>query len=164
MSSASVGDLGKIKAKMKPILRYRKAVFILVFSRTKKGIEYLLLKRKLHWKGWEFPKGGINNNENIWKAIKRELKEETGKSPIKIKKFNIKGKYNYDKIYMDRFGFKGQTYSLYAAEIKFGKIKLDRIEHSGYKWLEFRDAVKKLTWPNQKKCLRIVNEWLSKIK
>jgi len=43
--------------------KYRKAVFVLLYSKTKKWIEYLLLKRKLHWKGWEFPKGKIEPGE-----------------------------------------------------------------------------------------------------
>lgn len=141
-------------------LKYRKAVFILAF-RKEKPTKYLLLKRKLHWKGWEFPKGGIKNKENIIKAVIRELKEETGQKPLKIIKFNYKGKYRYDKLYKDRQGISGQTFSLYAAEIKNRKIKLDKKEHSAYKWLPFNKAIKLLTWKNQKKSLRIVNKEIS---
>ncbi|MBU2562757.1 MAG: NUDIX domain-containing protein, partial [Nanoarchaeota archaeon] len=120
------------------------------------------LKRKLHWKGWEFPKGGVKSFETKKRAIKRELAEETGLDSIKIKKFNVSGKFKYAKEYSDRKGYLGQTYSLYAVEVKKKKIKLDDLEHSDYTWLEFRKAVKKLTWPNQKKCLKIVDEWLKK--
>ena len=42
---------------------YRKSVFIVVYRKTEKGILYLILKRKLHWVGWEFPKGGIEPEE-----------------------------------------------------------------------------------------------------
>lgn len=141
--------------------KYRKAVFVVVYANTPRGIEYLILKRKLHWKGWEFPKGGIERFEKGKFSIKRELKEETGLSPLRIKGFSEKGKYNYDKEYSDRPGFIGQDYKLYATEVKYSKkIKLDKLEHSGFKWLDFEKAVKILTWPNQKKCLRIVNERL----
>ena len=142
--------------------KYRKGIFLVTYSKEDKKIMYLLLKRKLHWNGWEFPKGGIESGEATEKAVKREIKEETGLKILKIKKFNLSGKYNYDKIYSDRLGFKGQTYSLYAVEIKIEKVKLDKIEHSGYKWLEFNDTLKNLKWPNQKKSLRIVNNWLTK--
>jgi 8-oxo-dGTP pyrophosphatase MutT (NUDIX family) len=145
-------------------LKYRKGIFLVAYSNENKKIKYLVLKRKLHWKGWEFPKGGIEKNESAKKTIIREMKEETGLKPIIIKKFSASGKYNYDKIYPDRAGFKGQTYQLYAAEVNFGKIKLDKIEHFSYKWLGFRDVLKKLTWPDQKKCLIIVNNWLNKRK
>jgi 8-oxo-dGTP pyrophosphatase MutT (NUDIX family) len=143
-------------------MKYRKAVFIVVYSRTKKGIEYLILKRKLHWKGWEFPKGGLEKGEKIRDTIKREMKEETGLKPLSIKKFDFSGKYKYDKTYEDRKGIIGQIFTLYAAEVKKGKVKIDKTEHSEYQWLNFDKAIKKLTWPNQKKCLRIVNEWLKK--
>lgn len=141
-------------------MKYRKAVFIATYAITKNKIEYLILKRKLHWKGWEFPKGGIKNAETQKQAVKRELKEETGTTPLRIKKFNINGKYKYDKKYPDRLGYTGQSYVLYASEIKKGKIKKDKLEHSDYKWVSFREALKKLTWPNQRKSLKIVNDWL----
>lgn len=143
-------------------MKYRRGIFIVAYSKTKKGTEYLVLKRKLHWKGWEFPKGGLKKGEKILDALKRELKEETGRLPLNIKKFDISGKYTYNKRYSDRPGIKGQSFSLFAAEIKFEKIKLDKLEHSGYKWLDFENAVRKLTWKNQRKCLKIVNKWLKK--
>ena len=141
---------------------YRPGVFIVTYRKSDNKIFYLILKRKLHWKGWEFPKGGINNKKQILEEVKRELKEETGQILIKVKSFNVSGKYYYDKEYKDRPGFNGQTYLLFSAEIKNERINLDNIEHSGYKWLEFEKAWAKLKWPNQRICLRIVNKDLMK--
>ena len=143
-------------------MKYRKAVFIVGYSKNnKKGeVEYILLKRKLHWKGWEFPKGKIESGEDKIQTAKRELKEETGHKALKIKKFNFSGKYLYKNPLKDRPGLVGQTFSLFAAEVKKGKVKIDKREHSGHKWLSFLEAEKKLKWPNQKKSLRIVNDWL----
>lgn len=141
-------------------MKYRKAVFIVAYAKQKNKIYYLILKRKLHWKGWEFPKGGLKPSESKEKAVKREIKEETGLKVLKIKRFNVSGKYRYKEKYDDRKGIIGQTFSLYAAEIKKGKIKLDKIEHSSYKWVKFEKAMKKLTWANQKRCLKIVDNWL----
>jgi DNA polymerase len=143
--------------------KYRKAVFILTYARTKKGIEYLLLKRKLHWKGWEFPKGAINKFETKRRAVRRELFEETGLKPLRIKRFDFSGKYNYSKILKDRVKFKGQTFILYAAEVKKPekrKISVDVKEHSDYKWVSYNKALKMLKWPNQKKSLKMVHKWL----
>ena len=78
-------------------MKYRKSVFVVVYSKTKKGVEYLILKRKLHWIGWEFPKGGIKKFESKKRAVRREIKEETGLNPSKISRFNFSGKFNYDK-------------------------------------------------------------------
>ncbi|MEK6819432.1 MAG: hypothetical protein AABY10_05890, partial [Nanoarchaeota archaeon] len=89
-------------------------------------------------------------------------KEETVLSPLKgeIKKFNFSGKYLYHKSLPDRPGMKGQTFSLYAAEVKKGRVSLDKREHESYIWVSFRKALKMLKWPNQKKSLKIVNSWL----
>ena len=155
-------------------MKYRKAVFVLGYAKTNssrsgrvKGIEYLLLKRKLHWKGWEFPKGKIEKGEKKAETAKRELKEERGLSPVgrKIKKFNFSGKYKYKKILPDRPQYIGQTFSLFSAEVKKGgKITLDPKEHNGHKWVDFSKALKMLKWSNQKKSLRMVNYWLTKRK
>jgi len=149
-------------------MKFRKAVFVVTYSKTKKGVEYLILKRKLHWKGWEFPKGGLSGvKEKILEksAVKREVVEETGLVPIKIKGFNISGKYKYKKFLKDRPGILGQEYKLYSAEVKKKKVTLSKNptkEHSDAKWVDFKTALKKLTWPNQRKSLRIVNSWLTK--
>ena len=161
-------------------MKYRKGVFIVTFTNvgahkskisgaTKsekkkdfvgKRIEYLILKRKLHWIGWEFPKGGKKSSESYKKSVKREISEETGQKPSKIINLNVNGKYKYPKKIEDRPGIIGQTYKLYAVEIKKMGIKIDKIEHTDYKWVNFKDALRKLTWKDQRKCLKIVNSYL----
>lgn len=140
---------------MKP--KYRRAVFVVIYRRENNKIKYLILKRKLHWKGWEFPKGGIEKKEASIKTIRREIKEETGQIPKNIRKYSISGKFKYDKKYKDRPGITGQTYKLFSAELENKKVKRDKLEHSKYKWISFDKAIKKLTWPNQRKCLRVVD-------
>lgn len=141
-------------------MKYRKVVFIVIYAETKKGVEYLLLRRKLHWKGWEFSKGGVEPFETKKNAVKRELFEETGLFPLKIKKFNFSGKYEFEKELQEKSGLKGQEFHLYSVEVKKSKVKFDKREHSGLTWTDFKKAEKILRWPDQKKSLRIVNEWL----
>lgn len=142
---------------------YRKGVFIVVYSNQKNEIFYLILKRKLHWIGWEFPKAGVEQKESLINCVKRELKEETNLKPLEIKKFNISGKYLYNKKIKDRPGIKGQTFEkVYAIKTKFNKnIKLSK-EHSDFRWLKFKEAYKLLTWKNQKKVLKEVHKFLLK--
>jgi dihydroneopterin triphosphate diphosphatase len=142
--------------------KYRKAVFIVTYRKEENNILYLLLKRKLHWIGWEFPKGGIKPKESIVNAVRRELFEETGQRAVKIKRYPVKGKYKYPKFFPDRPGMIGQTYTLFSSEINDKKIKFDKKEHTGFKWASFKQALKLLTFPNKRKCLRIVERDLNK--
>lgn len=143
--------------------KYRKAIFGVTYYKTPEGkIEYIILKRKKHWKGWEFPKGKIEKFETKKMAAKREVSEETGLKVLKVKRFKEKGAYLYPKKLWDRPDKVGQTYHLFAIRVEKGngKLNLDPIEHNGYKWMNFQEARRKLTWPNQKRCLKIVNDWL----
>ena len=148
---------------MKP-KKYRQAIFVIVYSIVNNKPQYLLLKRKLHWKGWEFPKGGKRFYETDSMTLKRELKEETGLKIISIKnKLKISEGYDYDKEYSDRKKFKGQKYkTLFIVEVEKEKPRLDKLEHSNYKWVDFKTATRILTWENQKRLLGKVNQILQK--
>jgi dATP pyrophosphohydrolase len=138
-------------------MRYRKGIFFVVYKKEEE-IKYLLLKRSLHWEGWEFPKAGLEEGEIGREAVKRELKEETGLDAKRIEKFNKSGKFDYDRELEDRPGIIGQTWVLYGVEVKDREIKLDKDEHSDYKWLNFKEGLELLKWPNQKECLKLVNK------
>ena len=99
-------------------------------------------------------------NESKRSAAERELYEETGRKPLRIKQFGFKGSYRYKKQLPGRPGFIGQFFTLFSAEISPGEVKIDNREHSGYEWLSFDEAMKKLKFPNQKKSLKIVNNSL----
>ncbi|MDO8467489.1 MAG: NUDIX hydrolase, partial [Nanoarchaeota archaeon] len=90
--------------------KYRRSVFIVTYSIHHGRINYLILKRKWHWRGWEFPKGGIEDGEKMINAVKRETLEETGKAALQIKRYEIYGRYKYKKTLPDRPGFIGQSY------------------------------------------------------
>lgn len=142
--------------------KYRQGIFIVTYKIEKGKIKYLILKRKLHWKGYEFPKGGIEKFESPLKTIKRELFEETGLTPKKIKNHHKKGFWKYKTKISDRPNFIGQTWKLYSVLVDEGKVKIDKREHSNFQWLNFENSINKLTYENQKECLKIVNEWIKK--
>lgn len=142
---------------------YRRAVFIVVYRKTrnlfgKKIIKYLLLQRKKHWNGWEFPKGGVEPNESLVETARREIFEECGQIGKTLKKYDLSGKYLYSKPLKDRKSFVGQTYVLFSAEVKSLRVKVDTAEHSAYRWCSFAKAVKMLTWSNQIDSLKKVNK------
>ena len=140
--------------------KYRKAVFMVTYYLEKNKIFYVLQYRKLHWKGWEFPKGGVEKFEFERKAIRREIAEEVGLPIKRISSHKLNGKYKYPKELKDRPGIVGQTYKLYSVEVEKGKIKFDQKEHSSSKWATYQEAIKKLTHKEQKESLKIVDDWL----
>lgn len=142
--------------------RYRRGVFAIVYQKDKltEKASYLILKRKLHWKGWEFPKGAAEKNESLEQAVRREVREETGLKPVKIRRFRVSGRYGYSRRFKDRQGYIGQSYVLFSVRVSGGKIRLDKREHSAHVWLDFPEAIRKLKYKNQKKCLKIVNRVL----
>src|SRR3989344_4192175 len=142
---------------------YRKGVFIVAYAIEDDEIYYAILHRHKHWSGWEFPKGGVEEDEDEIEAVEREVKEETGLRTLEgtIKNYHLGGKYLYKRKFSDRV-YEGQSYSLYSVEVKKGKLKVDKNEHSDGKWMRYKEALKKLTCVNQKQCLRIVDRSLRK--
>ena len=61
--------------------QYRKNVGIVL---CKKGKVLLFARADQEGFQWQFPQGGVEENENIVEAAKRELKEETGLSHVKL--------------------------------------------------------------------------------
>lgn len=141
--------------------KHRKGVFVVVFS--PKPLRYLILHRKLHWKGWEFPKGGAFAREKIENTVKREVKEETGLRALSIIPFKVRGTFIYDKKTQQERKVKGFKWKLYAAEVKKAMVRVGKREHDNSKWLPYAKALRLLRWPSQKKCLKIVNNALKKI-
>lgn len=147
--------------------KLRRGIFLVIYKIENKKPRYLMLKRKLHWVGWEFPKGGIEFLETKKRTVKREGKEETGLDVFNIKKHNYKGFYVYPRIFRDRIGYFGQSFTLFSGEVepKNQKITLDIREHSTYKWMNYKEAIKSLMHYEKKKSLEIVDKYLkSKLK
>ena len=141
---------------------FRKGIFFVVYHLEDRNPKFLIQKRKLHWKGYEFPKGGIESGEFEEECVKREIFEETGLNIKKLKNHHLSGKYLYRKALKDRPNVIGQTWKLYSAEVGKGNVEIDPKEHSSYEWLNYEDARKKLTWNNQKNCLDIVWDWINR--
>ena len=116
---------------------------------------------------WEFAKGHIEEGEDYYKTIKREVAEETGLTDIKItpgfkehmKYFFRQYKEKGDKTKKQPWIFKLVTF--FIAETKTQKIKLSP-EHDGFLWLPYEEALKKITYKNSKELFKKVNKFLVK--
>ena len=140
-------------------MAYRKGVMCVIYS----GNYFLLLHRKLHWKGWEFVKGGSKGNEKPIDTLKREVKEETHLQIRKIKRLPVHGKFTYDKITQRQRKAEGFSYVLFSAEAENNKATISGREHDSYRWCIYKQALKLLTWPNQRGYLKTAAKYNKKI-
>lgn len=135
----------------------RKGVSAIVFFEERGKRKYLLLKRKLNWKGWEFLKGGVKGKESEKKCLKREIKEEVGITNFESIKTKEIHRFDYPKSYIkDNKVWSGAKNRVYLIRIFDKKIKLDSHEHSGFKWVNEKDVLKLLNWKDYKRIFRKV--------
>lgn len=105
---------------------------------------------------WDFPKGHIEKDESAEQAALRELKEETGIVDAEILPgFSSSIRYFFKK--------EGQTVVkevvFFVARTRTSKVVLSH-EHKDFIWLNFNDALAKLTYDNAKEVLRKAGEFL----
>lgn len=133
--------------KSKPIKKVRAIIYDI-----KDGKPYfLILRRVLNWRGWEFLKETMEPAETTSQTIKRGIREET-----KLKKFKILKKFNY----RENWRAMGKDFSivcLYVVRADMKQkisLKQDITEHNKYVWVDKKTALQKLTWPKTRKFFR----------
>lgn len=140
-------------------MRFRLGIVAIVFRKTRKEIRFLLLHRIQNWKGYEFVKGGLLEDEAEWETVNREVKEETGFKPIEMIKTAYNFEYKWPRDYVkDGNTYNGMKASLFLVEVKGDKVSLDKSEHDNYKWVTKEKALKYLTYKNHKDALKYVLE------
>ena len=113
------------------------------YDEERKEPIFLLLQNTLKKTYWEFPKGKIEENENIEQTILREIKEETGLKNIEI----IPG---FKHVLRWFFKFQGQLISKEAiyllvkiSEQEKDNVKISR-EHQKSEFMDIETARKEI--------------------
>ena len=139
-------------------MKIRRGVSAIIFVRDKCcKRKYLLLKRKMYWTGWEWLKGGCKKRENELACLEREIKEETGKKVEEyiVTKTNIIFSFKYERPFVhDGELWSGAKNRVYLIELNNKRVKIDNDEHSGYKWVSKADALKLITYKDQKRIFK----------
>jgi len=107
----------------------------IVFRRTERGIRLLVLRA---YKNWDFPKGLVENAEDMLAAAKREVQEETGLTDVD---------YPFGEEYKETLPYANNKVArYYLAETEQHAIELPvstalgRPEHHEYRWVSFDEA------------------------
>ncbi|MCX6173803.1 MAG: NUDIX pyrophosphatase [Ignavibacteriales bacterium] len=128
-----------------------------IFRKIGNDLEFLLLKRASNEKYadvWQMVTGSIESESAHQTAI-REIKEETGLTPIKFWVVpNINSFYSpeQDVIIM---------IPVFAVLVDKNQKVMISEEHSEYKWVIKEEAIKLLAWPGQRKSVEIIYEYFT---
>lgn len=133
-----------------------KSAGAVIFRDGSDGIVFLLL----HYPSghWDFVKGKMEKNENPLQTVIRETKEETGISDLDfVDGFEENIQYN--------FQFEGELIHkkvvFYLAKTNTEKITISH-EHLDFVWLDYKNALEKITYENAKLILSKANKLLAK--
>lgn len=106
-----------------------------MFRRTERGIRLLVLRA---YRNWDFPKGLVENAEDMLAAAKREVREETGLTDVD---------YPFGEEHKETVPYAGNKVArYYLAETEQHAIELPvntalgRPEHHEYRWVSFDEA------------------------
>ncbi len=124
----------------------------ILYQESPLGKKYLLLNYPSGH--WDFVKGNIEKGETFKQTVLREVKEETGISNIDfIEGFEDKIEYYYQR--------NGEVIHkevvFYLACTKTNDVTLSH-EHRDYAWLNFNDALMKLTYKTAQKLFKKIKE------
>jgi 8-oxo-dGTP pyrophosphatase MutT (NUDIX family) len=136
-------------------MREERSAGVILYRQGPRGREYLLLQ---HPEGhWGFPKGHIEEEEDLREAARRELREETGIGSITIVA-DFQGEVEYEFNRDDELVHKRVTYFL--GETDQDEVQLSP-EHLAFQWLDYRRALERLTYENSRALLRRAERFLS---
>src|SRR5574340_769996 len=121
-----------------------------IYRESSKGKLYLLLNYPSGH--WDFVKGNIEEGETIKQTVLREIREETGITDITfVDGFEDKVEYHYQR--------DGQVIHkevvFFLSNTKTDQVVLSH-EHLDYTWLNFNDALEKLTYKTAQKLFKKV--------
>lgn len=127
-----------------------------IFRKRREGIEFLLLKRaenQVYPGIWQMVSGKIEAGEKAYESAVRELKEETGLTPLKIW---VAPKVNsFYSDYSDTICL----VPVFAIQVeKKSEVKLSN-EHTEFKWVKSKKAKKMLAWDGQRRALDLIEEY-----
>jgi dihydroneopterin triphosphate diphosphatase len=125
-----------------------------IYRHTLDGIRFLLMKRnlnKIYEHLWQGVAGKIEKGETSSEAAIRELKEETGLSPL-----NIFVADHVSKFY-ETHGDCINLVPVFGIEVDSENVILSE-EHISYKWVDIDEAIETLVWNGQKKGIQTVND------
>jgi 8-oxo-dGTP pyrophosphatase MutT (NUDIX family) len=126
----------------------------ILFRDTRGRREYLLLKSRPG--DWEFPKGGVEGEEELQQTAIREVKEEAGISDFRL----LDGfREDYDYVFEANGNTIHKTVHLFVAKSYEASAELSS-EHRDMQWRDYDQAFNTVTQDGPREILEQADEFL----
>jgi 8-oxo-dGTP pyrophosphatase MutT (NUDIX family) len=126
----------------------------ILFRDSRGEREYLLLKSRPG--DWEFPKGGVEGEEELQQTAIREVEEEAGISDFRL----IDGfRRDYDYVFQANGDTIHKTVHLFIAKSFETSADLSH-EHSDHQWRDYEQAVNTVTQDGPREVLEEAHDFL----
>lgn len=136
----------------------RLGVQAIIYKQVSKGTRFLILKRVMYWRGWEFVKGGVEKGETLKKAVLREIREETNINSncvLSCLNTGVEFKFDYSVKMQRERGVAGGLYKTFIVRVKSKcRVKIDQIEkeHDGFAWVSKKEVLRMVKRKNLRDC------------
>ena len=129
----------------------------ILFRDTRGQREYLLLKSRPG--DWEFPKGGVEGNEELQQTAIREVTEESGVSDFRL----IDGfREEYDYVFEAGGKRIHKTVHLFIARSFEASAQLSN-EHRDLQWRDYEQAINTITQDGPREILKEADSYLDEL-
>ena len=129
-----------------------------IFRETENGIEFLLLQRAKNqfYPGlWQMVTGKINSGEKAYGTAIREIKEETGLTPLQLWVAPIISSFYEPK---DEYIC---LLPVFAAKVDAESEVSISNEHTEFKWLNRKHSKELLAWPGQREAVDVIEDYIN---
>lgn len=127
----------------------------IVYRDNRNRRQYLLLKSRPG--DWEFPKGGVEDGEELQQTAIREVKEEAG-----IERFRLIDGFreDYDYVFQANGRTIYKTVHLFIAKAYNPDVELSK-EHHDLQWRDYEEAVNTITQDGPREVFKEAHDFIS---
>jgi putative (di)nucleoside polyphosphate hydrolase len=129
--------------------------------------EFMIARRKGMRKGWQFPQGGIDPDETLEEALRRELREEIGTDAVEIiAEYPEWISYDFPKTSRNprRYPYKGQRQRYFLVRLlEEAVIDLEAFEFpefEEYKFVTMEELFRRITFFKRKVYRQVIDHFI----